>query len=244
MPAILSQEYKSLVLSPAKSVMLYIFTKTGDCINDNLIVNSETQLTFVYQTVALSEKADVKIVPEGPLKESFVTFGEKINNQKMAAVYDEAGVQSDFYDNLIHLSKKPVNKTGILIKDFSENPHLAFSFAIVCAANGMSADLKGLESLTKEKGTSVVSLFQKEIYRFNINTDFCDYSKLKIYNNKVMQPKLKPVNAGANDFVNISFIPLAVFFGKIEVELPGDFEEKNKDLISWLEGLSLKIKRL
>lgn len=209
--------------------MLYSFTKTSKPLNEHLIVSSKEALAFVYETIALCEKADIKI--------------ENINDETLASVYDDVGVQSNFYDNRLYLTKKPINTNGTLIKDFSESPHHAIPFAIVCAAKGMLADLKGLESLTKENGTDAIALFQKEIYRFSINTDFCDYSKLKIYNSKEMKPKTKPVNLAANDFVSITFIPLAIVLGKIEMELPDNFEEKNSELISLLPGLNLAFEK-
>jgi hypothetical protein len=209
--------------------MLYSFTKMAEAISGNLIVSSKEALAFAYETIALAEKADVKI--------------ENLHDDALAAVYDDAGVQSNYYDKTLYLTKKPLSVAGILIKDFSPYPDHAVSFAIVCAAKGMLADLKGLESLTKEKGTNVISLFQKEIYRFHVNTDFCDNSKLKIYNNKEMKPKTKPVNMGANDFLSIPFIPLAIVFGKIEMELPDDFEAAHSDLVAMLEGLNLKLEK-
>ncbi|HKR03416.1 MAG TPA: hypothetical protein VJY62_02185 [Bacteroidia bacterium] len=209
--------------------MLYSFTKTAETISGNLIVKSKEGLAFVYEAIALSEKADIRV--------------ENINDEVLTAVYDDAGVQSNFYDNRLYVTKKPVSKTGILIKDFSECPHLVLGFAVVCAAKGMLADLKGLEALTKEKGTGVVADFQKEIYRFNINTDFCDYSKLKIFNNKEIKQKSKPLNSGTNDFLSIPFIPLAIVFGKMEIELPDDFEEKYSEIISLLGSLNVKFEK-
>jgi hypothetical protein len=209
--------------------MLYSFTKTAEIISGNLIVKSKEGLAFVYESIALCEKADVT--------------AENINDEALTEVYSDAGVQSNFYDNRLYLTKKPISKTGVLIKDFSECPHLALGFAVVCAAKGMLADLKGLDALTREKGTSVVADFQKEIYRFNINTDFCDYSKLKIFNNKEMKQKSKPLNSGTNDFLGILFIPLAIVFGKIEIELPDDFEEKNREIISLLGSLNIKFEK-
>jgi|GEM_PF-3198145 len=209
--------------------MLYSFSKTADTISGDLIVHSKDTLTFVYGIIALCEKADVKIA--------------NMHDELLAAVYDDAGVQSNFYGNHLYLSKKPLNSSGVLIKDFSACPDVVIPFATVCAAKGILADLKGLDILTREKGTGVIADFQKEIYRFNINTDFCDYSKLKIYNTKEMKPKSKPVNFGENYFLSIPFIPLAMVFGKIEIEMPDDFEEKNSELISLLGSLNVKFEK-
>ena len=209
--------------------MLYSFSKTSDSINGTLTVSSNDSLAFVYETIALAEKADVKI--------------ENMNDEQLAAVYDEVGVQTNFYDNTLFLSKKPLNISGTLIKDLSATPLLAFPFAIVCAAKGILADLKGLDTFTQEKGADVISLFQKEMYRFHINTDFCDHSKLKIYNNKELQPKTKPVHITGADFLSTSFIPLVITFGKIEIEMVHDFEETNKEVISLLAPLNIVLEK-
>ena len=209
--------------------MLYTFTKTNDVINGNLAVNSPDNLAFIYETIALSEQADVKI--------------ENAGDEILSALFGSIGVQTSFSESSVHLSKKEADVSKALIKDFSGCPQFAVPFAIVCAAKGILADLKGLERLTKENGTDSISFFQKEMYRFNINTDFCDYSKLKIYNNKEMKTKTKPVNLAAFDFLNIPFIPLAMLFGKIEIEMSADFEEKNTELFSLLPALNLKFEK-
>lgn len=210
--------------------MLYSFTGPSEIINDNLVVKSEDELAFVYLTAALCEKVDLKI--------------ENINSEVLTAVYDDAGIQSNFYDNRLYISKKPLSINGTVIKDFSEYAHLAVPFAIVCAAKGIQADLKGLETLIKEKRASAISMFQKEIYRFHINTDFCDFSKLKIYNNKTVHAKSKPVNVSANDSLSLNFITLAVVFGKIEIELADDFFERHPEISGLLESLNFSFNKI
>jgi hypothetical protein len=209
--------------------MLYSFSGPSEIINDNLAVKSEEELAFVYLTAALCEKADLKI--------------ENINSEALAAVYEDAGIQSNFYDNRLYITKKPLHINGTLIKDFSEHAHLAIPFAIVCAAKGIQADLKGLETLVKEKGTAV-AMFQKEIYRFHINTDFCDHSKLKIFNNKGIKQKTKPVKVSSDDTLTMNFIPLATFFKNMEIELAEDFFERNGELAALLASLNFSYNKI
>ena len=204
--------------------MIYSFNAPREIINDHLTVLSENELAFVYVTAALSEKADLKI--------------KSINSDLLAAVYDDAGIQSNYYDDTLYISTKPLNINGTLVKDFSGYAQYAIPYAIVCAAKGIQADLKGLEYFSKEKGAEEISKFQKEIYRFNINTDFCDHSKLKIYNNKTIQLKSKPVNVAPVHSLSINFIPLAVTFGKIEIEMTADYFEINPEIILLLKSLN------
>ncbi|MEO5572334.1 MAG: hypothetical protein ABIT08_04655 [Bacteroidia bacterium] len=210
--------------------MIYSFKATSELFNDNLTVNSEKELALVYQAAALCEKADVKV--------------KNINSELLTEAYDDAGVQSNFYNDTLYISKKPLNSIGTLIKDFSEFAHLAIPFAIVCAAKGIQADLKGLQALTNGAGGEAVSMFQKEIYRFNINTDFCDQSKLKIYNNKAIQQKSKPVNVAADEDLCMSFIPLAVVFGNIEINLAADFFERYPRMNELLAALNFSFDKI
>jgi hypothetical protein len=209
--------------------MIYSFTRTDDAINGILPVSSKEALAFVYETIALAAKADVKI--------------ENMHDEQLAAVYDDAGVQTNYYDNTLFLTKKPLSVSGTLLKDFSSNPQHAVAFAIVCAAKELLADLKGLEFFTKDNGTGVIASFQKEMYRFEINTDFCDHSKLKIYTNKGMQQKARPVRMGGSGFAGIAFIPLAMVFGNIEIEMADDFETSHEELVSLFGALNLRLEK-
>lgn len=199
------------------------FTNSDITSNQKFFINLEAELVFIYELIALSGTTEVNI--------------ENKKDEVLAELFNSIGIKTIFNDNNIEISKTTIHHPETIIKDFSDFPQLGIPFSIVCAANGIQADLKGLESLRSENGPDIISLLQRELYHFNINTDFCDGSKLKIYNNKPIHPKSKPINVSTDDSLSISFIPLVAYFGKIEIELKDDFFEK----YPWLDPLLLQL---
>lgn len=203
--------------------MLYSLIKNSETIEAEISIDTETALAFMYEWLSVSamEKINIHI--------------GAVNYSQIAEYFNAAGIKTVSSKKTILLSKTTINKDETLIKDFSLHPHLAIPFAISCAANGIQADLKGLESLK-----NIISPFQRELYRFNINTDFCDGSKLKVYNNKMIRQKSKQVDVSTNDILSLSFIPLADKFGKLKIELQEDFFEKFEWLTPLLSQLKFK----
>lgn len=161
---------------------------------------------------------------------------------ELAALCDEAeievcnldyiGLQGDeVICNVMQSFGVTVSKTGngMLIKkikavmpeyfsyDFSNCPDIALPVAAVCGAYSVQSDLYGLKNLVI-KESDRVSAFQRESYKLNIKTDFCECSKLKIFNYSSIKPYSKSIKTYNDHRVAMTFAPLSVITGKVIID--------------------------
>lgn len=183
-------------------------------------VNSAEQIAFMLLFVALQKNVELHFS---------ITEEETKRLTKIIALFQRVGVAGVFSNNQVNLKNAALLKSNeTLIADFSEFPDYAIPFAITCATKQMQADIKGLQTLP----VTIITELQRELYRFNINTDICDGSKLKIYNTKILQQKLKPVQQKENDLLSVCFIALAIIFEEVTIDVMNTFFKK----ITWLDS--------
>jgi len=103
--------------------------------------------------------------------------------------------------------------------DFTALPLAALPLAVACAASGLQADIRGLEALMHYGGADLVSPFQRAFYRMGILSDFCDRSKLKIFNDRPLRKKGATPDFGENEVAALFFIPLAHVSGTVDLEM-------------------------
>ncbi|MFI5218378.1 MAG: hypothetical protein ACHQNT_02735 [Bacteroidia bacterium] len=206
--------------------MLYCFAQNKLKINCEISTYSDEELIFACAWFLVSDISSVNIKCQ---TNSF---------DKYSACLNSIGVKGEYSETGLTLSKKQIVNDDILQIDFKNAIELALPSAIVLAAWGVQADLKGLEQIKE-----MLPVFQRELYGFNINTDFCDYSKLKIYNDKKIVLKRKPVNT-RNNYLSLCFIPLAAVFGNVEIEVNEDFFEKYKWLHPLLSVLQITAQKI
>ncbi|MDN3668287.1 3-phosphoshikimate 1-carboxyvinyltransferase [Echinicola jeungdonensis] len=101
-------------------------------------------------------------------KGEFFLEGLKPNSlqgdSKIVDIMDKLGVQSEFKDGGILLTKKPVS--GLPKFDFTHCPDLAQTVAVTCALTGQKSEFTGLESL-RIKETDRIYALQQELAKFN-----------------------------------------------------------------------------
>ncbi|AWW29915.1 3-phosphoshikimate 1-carboxyvinyltransferase [Echinicola strongylocentroti] len=99
---------------------------------------------------------------------SFFLKGLKENSlqgdAKIVEIMDKLGVQSEFQEGGILLTKKPV--TGLVSFDFTHCPDLAQTVAVTCALIGQKSHFTGLESL-RIKETDRIYALQQELAKIN-----------------------------------------------------------------------------
>lgn len=99
---------------------------------------------------------------------SFFLKGLKENSlqgdSKIVEIMDKLGVQSEFKDDGILLTKKAI--TGLGSYDFTHCPDLAQTVAVTCALIGQKSQFTGLESL-RIKETDRIYALQQELAKFN-----------------------------------------------------------------------------
>ncbi|QDH77620.1 3-phosphoshikimate 1-carboxyvinyltransferase [Echinicola soli] len=85
-------------------------------------------------------------------------------DSKIVEIMDKLGVQSEFKEDGVQLTKKPV--IGLESYDFTHCPDLAQTVVVTCALIGQKAQFTGLESL-RIKETDRIYALQQELAKFN-----------------------------------------------------------------------------
>ncbi|MTI29380.1 3-phosphoshikimate 1-carboxyvinyltransferase, partial [Xanthovirga aplysinae] len=108
--------------------------------------------SYWYSFVALAEDAEIKLL--GLRKDSYQ------GDIAIARIMQQLGVESIFDKEGVLLRKKDsLNSTSI---DFSDCPDLAQTVAVICAANSIRCEMRGLESL-RIKETDRILALQNEL---------------------------------------------------------------------------------
>jgi len=85
-------------------------------------------------------------------------------DSKIVDIMDKLGIQSEFKNGGIQLTKKPVS--GLESFDFTHCPDLAQTVAVTCAVIGQTSKFTGLESL-RIKETDRIFALQQELAKIN-----------------------------------------------------------------------------
>jgi 3-phosphoshikimate 1-carboxyvinyltransferase len=122
-----------------------------------------------------------------------------------------------------------ITKTGNTLPsyfnyNFSGCPDLAQTMACICAGRGVLADLAGLQTLRIKEANRAEAL-QRELYNLGVRTDFCDFSKLKIYNTRLPKVSSRPLKTHQDHRMAMSLAPLALVLPYVEIEDPGVVEK-------------------
>ncbi len=203
--------------------MIYLFQANPEFFLNQFRFQSLHELLFFAQCLSFSE------IKQASCRCGFKTDEPLIEN------FRKAGVEISSENDIVHLSVTTFRKNELITVDFSQNPEAAIPFAVLCAVNGINADLRGLSALMNFENTDLISRFQRELYRFNILTDFCDSSKLKIYSKKKIQKRNQPLRIPQSELLCFHFLPMVFKFGTLESELNDSFFKKYQPLISKLK---------
>lgn len=159
-----------------------------------------------------------------------------------------------YHENLPELFEKELNYLGLEIKrkvecmmiekknigceekieiDFSQSPFDAIPFGILIAALNLNADFRGLHPLVSYHGNDLAYQFQSTLYALNIHSDFCDRSKLKIYNSTPLKIKERLGRFQIQSAIGIYLVPLVLIIKNIEFSTDENFKthwELHRDL--------------
>jgi len=154
-------------------------------------------------------------------------------SEAIANNLQQAGMGLTLQGEAALLEKAPAVSTAIET-NFSVMPLAAIPFSIVCAARGKKADIRGLHGLMNFQGIDVISLLQRELFRFGAHTDFCDRSKLKVFDDQPIHKKIGPVDVSKSNLLTLFFIPLVLRLGPMEMEIDKQVIEEYGAFIAML----------
>ncbi len=163
--------------------------------------------SYWYQMAAFAEEVDLTLL--GLKKKS--TQGDFI----IAQWATKFGVQTEFLENGVRLSKTKV-KTESLDMDFYLNPDLAQTIIVTAAGLQIEGDFSGMCNL-RMKETDRVKALVNELSQLGAEISA---SKDSIHLGPSKLENKHKVHVYADHRMAMSFAPLSMLFGEIEIESP------------------------
>ncbi|MBL7910241.1 MAG: 3-phosphoshikimate 1-carboxyvinyltransferase [Bacteroidia bacterium] len=179
----------------------------------SLIYNIESDwsaASYWFSIVALSKNAEIIIVG--------LTNSSSQGDSILLKIYKELGVSSQFTNKGLLLTKSS-NVSSKFEYDFTDCPDLAQTVAVTCFALGIKANLKGLKTL-KIKETDRILALKTELEKFGANVEITSDS-LTILETRNKKPETRnPINTYNDHRMAMSFAPLALTFGPLNIQNP------------------------
>jgi len=106
-----------------------------------------------------------------------------------------------------------------ITEDHTGCPDVAPAMISACAGLNRTADFPGLKNFRLKESDRAAS-FQRELYNFNVHTDFCDGSKFKVYAGEGIKPSSRIVKTYHDHRVAMAIAPLSLVTGPVTIENP------------------------
>lgn len=195
--------------------------------------------SYYYAMAVFADELDLQI--NGLFKES--VQGDAV----LATMMEKFGIQTEFNDRGIRLTKKGTTLPPIFEYDFLEYPDLAQTLAVVCAGAGVHGIFTGLETL-RIKETDRIAALQTELGKVQSFLSKLPEKFAKKSGKQYFQVEGKAVVENMPTFATyedhrmaMAFAPLAMF-GDIKVEDPNVVEKSYPDFWRDLEQLGFEVK--
>lgn len=163
--------------------------------------------SYWFSFVSLAHEAQVKLL--GLRQDSLQ------GDNAIIKIMDKLGVQANFDDKGVLLTKKPFNNVNEL--DFAHCPDLAQTVSVTLAAKGITATLTGIESL-RIKETDRIAAIQNEIGKFGARLEDIGDEKWQLLPCDEIPGKLF-INTYDDHRMAMAFAPLATLTD-LEIENP------------------------
>ena len=175
-----------------------------------MVENDWSAASFWYSFVALSKTGQIEI----PKLNKSSIQGDSI----LSEIFSNLGVKTSFKKNSIILSRnsKLVKELNL---DLSNYPDLGLPLIVTCSGLGIKAHLKGLKNL-QIKESKRLEVIQKELKKFNINTQI-DNSSISIKENQKIEQPTSIIDCHNDHRISMSIAPLSMKINSIS------FENKN-----------------
>jgi 3-phosphoshikimate 1-carboxyvinyltransferase len=189
--------------------------------------------SYWYELVALSD--GLEVVLPGLTQNS-------LQGDSIVAVYmNTLGVETLYENGGVRLRKRSnYALPGYFTADFSGCPDLAPATAVVCGANNITADLTGLKNF-RLKESDRASALQRELYNFNVKTDFCGGSKFKIYAGSGVRMSRFAVKTYNDHRVAMCLSLLASKVEKVIISDPGVVSKSYPDFYNDIQAAGFEV---
>lgn len=184
------------------------------------VENDWSAASYWYEIYALllqngGNAEDDSVTLEG-LKDS-----SRQGDSSIRYLFNLLGVKSKFgcRDKITNLTLKPaITCVGKLEYDFLNIPDMAQTFVVICCALGIPFHFTGLASL-KIKETDRIEALKTELKKVGFVIEDRNDSEL-LWTGETCEPSFAPIDTYEDHRMAMAFAPLALKYGKIEINNP------------------------
>lgn len=206
-------------VAPAEAVPPKIFVAEADW----------SAAAFWFAIAALKKDAQFQLV--GLHENSWQ--GDK----KLIDIFKILGVRATFNSSGLHIKNGPAQLPGKLILNLAGNPDLAQVLAVTCAAMGIAADFRGLQTLPLKETDRLLAL-KTELRKVGCHVEITDAS-LAFGQQKLHAPK-GPFCTYQDHRMAMSMAVLAVLF-PVEIQQPEVVSKSYPDFFKQLKKMDFCI---
>jgi 3-phosphoshikimate 1-carboxyvinyltransferase len=163
----------------------------------------------MYEIAALSDESEILI--------NNLTPNDLQGDEVVKEIFKSFGVTTSVAKEGLIIKKSKQIEPDYFTFNFNNTPDLALPVAATCGGLNIVSDLHGLKNLVIKESNRAYA-FQREAYKLNIKTDFCDFSKLKILERSQIQSTQKVIKTYNDHRMAMSFAPLALQTDYIEID--------------------------
>ena len=189
--------------------------------------------SYWYSMAALADEAEITL--PGLKKNSFQ--GDSI----IAEIGEKLGVKTIFNSHEVIIRKKGSTLQSIDL-DLTENPDLAQTIAVLCAAKGIALSMSGIENL-RIKETDRIQALKNELSKMGAKIDIEGQGKMKIITNYELRITNYEFQTYNDHRMAMAFAPLGLL-GNITIDEPNVVEKSYPNFWNDLRKAGFVIKYL
>lgn len=194
---------------------------TGYTKRSYVVENDWSAASYWYEISALLSANSEFMNDEDTLAIEGLLFHSRQGDSSIRYLFNLLGVKSEF-KNKEEISdvilKTAITRVAKLEYDFVNIPDMAQTFVVTCCALGIPFHFTGLASL-KIKETDRIEALKTELRKVGYVVEDRNDSEL-IWNGETCEPSFAPIDTYEDHRMAMAFAPLAIKFGKIEINNP------------------------
>lgn len=189
---------------------------------------------YWYSMAALSEKAELEI--RGLRRKS--SQGDSV----LPEIFRPLGVKTTFLDKGIKLERGPRTLQRFSF-DFSDNPDLVQTMAVVCGLLGLPFEMKGTRTL-KIKETDRIHALQAEMGKLGIQIETDPGGDWLSWNGKMQGEPVKLIRTYLDHRMAMAFCPAVLRFPGLTIEDPEVVRKSYPGFWDDMAGIGMRIEKL
>ena len=186
--------------------------------------------SYWFEMAAFAEELDLTI--KGLKKVS--TQGDSA----IVAMYEQLGVQTDFFEGGLRLTKNGKQLVSHFEEDFTDCPDVAQTLAVTLAGLNIPGRLTGLESL-RIKETDRIAAVQNELKKFGIKVDAEGDFAMTVHKGELTKSSA-PVHTYEDHRMAMAFAPLSMLVEGVQFVEPEVVEKSYPDYWRDLKKVGLE----